>query len=130
MTTPSLTLELDIQGNVVVRTSAGTSLRLDEVVAYHQLFEMLTRLGRAKGPADNRLGALAAPTQWDLDEPARKAKVWAQFQGAEPGEYFAKHRAVLAPDSPEARAAREHPVQRYNARGKHEAVTFDELFAE
>lgn len=88
-----LKLSLDLLGNLCVTTPAGTTLKLDPDLCHYQLTEMLSR----SRPGDTGLGSWNSPTQWDLDEPIRKAKIWAQFQGRPPTAYFANNPAVLPP---------------------------------
>lgn len=114
-------VERSLNGDLVAITPAGTSLRLDPELCHFQLQELLQRQVR---DASDKIGGWRSPTQWDLDEPARKARIWAQFNQRPASEYFERNVAVLPPALPGA--AQAPRIRKFSERGV-EQITLEDL---
>jgi len=83
MSAPTLVVSLDLQGELCVRTPAGTSLRLSEELAYRHLVQMLQAAATTQ---PKTLGFPASPTQWELDKEVAAARFRAQVANGSPSD--------------------------------------------
>lgn len=71
---PSLTITLDIKGDLCVQTPAGTLVRVEPELCHTQLYQMLLAQEGQRRSLQG-VGTDASPLQWTLDEQVRKFRI-------------------------------------------------------